>query len=249
MADRISEDSTVASLSEREILAERPRDYLRRDLGALVDYSGQPSLRAAFLSLGIRRVLEVGTGLEFEAIQQLAGLQTSEEEPFFKPEDLWAVDPEIWTDERLACLQRVKPFFKRFSRGSALAQEVARQIKEGCPPFDLVFSKGVASIGGLLRGDETIEQTRENGLAIIAAMGECLNPANPHALLLACTKSDSILPFCQGDLEDLGLAIVYAEEVQGQTAKDWIEVLQRAKIFPPSGETFSNLVICKRSQA
>lgn len=192
----------------------------------------------------------MGTGLEFEAIQQLAGLQTPKGSPFLRPEDLWAVDPEIWADKKLACLQRVKPFFERFSRGNALAQEVARQIEGGYPPFDLVFSKGVVSIGGLLRGDETIEQTRESGLAIIAAMGECLNPANPNALLMVCTKHiDTVLPYCRQDFEDLGFSVVYDERANGAPACNWITYLQGARIFPSSGETFFNLVICKRSQA
>lgn len=229
--------------------------HLRGDLEALRVYFQKPTLSEGLVSSGIKRALEVGIGIEFSAIKQLARLVSQEGQPVFTKNNLWAIDPYLRLDERPRYIspisgRLVSPLSKRldrFTREGVAVEVIAERIeKGGLTPFDLVFSRGVTTIGGLPKY-EKIEQKRFGGMYIIAAMKRCLGD-NPNALFMISTKLyDTVLPYCRKDLEELGLEVVHYNEARGASAHQWIKKFQKRGLFPDSPEeVFFNLVICKK---
>lgn len=231
---------------------EGQRGFLREDLEILRKYlsttTGAEGLANALGAAGVRRAMEIGVGLEFQGIKMLAALENEQKTPLFGQEDLYAVDPSLLPDDSLKYLERTKGLLDRFSRVPDCVENVAQQVERGeLPPFDLVYAKGVASIGNLA-GARDIAEWREEGKEIIKAMKDCLSPDNPSAVVMLSTKfNDTLFPYYQQDLDELGLKIVHSEPAEGAIAKRWVKVLQRKDIFPDNpSEPFFRSVICQR---
>lgn len=227
-------------------------DYLREDLEILRQYLQETTdaegLAVGLTRAGLKRVMEVGTYLDFEAIKELCALQIGER-TLFRKEDIWAIDPNLWSDNELRFISRLDGFMDRFSRNQCRTEIIMANVQQGLLlPFDLVFAKGVASIGYLTGLDNEIEEWTEDGREIIRSMRDCLNPENPNALLMISTKyNDKVIPYCRQDLDKLGLETVYHEPANGRDAEQWIRIFKEFGHFPNDpDESFSRSVICKR---
>lgn len=234
---------------------EGQRGYLREDLESLREYLEQTTsaagLAEGLVQAGIRRVMEVGIdgGREYYAIKNLIALQTKSGAPLFNPRDLWAIDPVLMQEDYLHYLDVLRGFVDRFSRGRIKVEVMAEQIEKGdIPPFDLVFAKGVVTIGNLFDGSQPIEEWRKEGSNIIRAMQACLTPNNPNAMLLISTKyMGSLLPYCRQDFDNLGLEVVHFEPTNGEQADVLLNLFQQIGIFPTDpDQPFFRSVICKR---
>lgn len=231
---------------------------LRRDLAALRQYlqqeTGAEELGDSLKRANIKRVMEVGTGIEFEAIGQLAALRNEQEEAFFNPENLRAVDPNLadWSESRLKDSRSIGPLLPLFTRQTVAVEFVARDVESGnIPPFDVVFSHGVVSYGGLLGTGigRSREESLSRGKSAIIGMRKCLNPDNQEALLLLSAKAkNSVLPFSQREFKEMDLQFVHgipAEEIEDSNALSW-RLCCKVRGTLSDDEPLFNLVICRR---
>lgn len=228
--------------------APEPRTgYLRGDLRALNFHFGQP-LVDGLLRHNVKRVLEVGVGGDFEAMKQLS-YQSHDGNPLFARDDIWAIDPDIQSEEFLRHLSRLNGYLDKFTRERVDIETFAARIGAGeLSPFDFVFSKGVVSYGSSVLGNGSSREGREIGMRLIASMRDCLNPTNPDAgLMLSTQHYEEFLPFCTRDFEDLGLEVIYSETTDDPLSLHAVSNYQGNGIFRdhPDGVA-NNLIISKR---
>jgi len=221
--------------------------YLRGDLRSLALHFKEP-LVDGLLHNNVQRVLEVGVGGNFEAMKQLS-YQSQEGKPFFASHDIWAIDPDIHSEEFLRYLPKLSDYLHRFTRSEIDLEALAGTIKCGyIPPFDLIFSKGVVSHGSYVLGHGSVEERRAIGMGLIGSMRDCLNPINTDALLMVCAMHyDECLQYCKTDFEDLGLMVVHSETTTDPISVNSVSALQEKGIFRGDLEGVPyNLVICKK---
>ncbi len=210
----------------------------RFDLLHLYTYLGRRKFADGLSENGIRRVLETGTGLDYEAINELVALN------YFKPGDLVTADPEY---THLPIREQV---------GYALIPKAVEEIRSQITayklvPFDLVMSKGLISICNLVKANESLNDVIGPAVKLLSEMKQCLNPANPKALIMISAKHPgSLVPLPEGELERLGLRIVYylesiEESVNESKGLGYMFRLKKAGIYSQK-ETPKELLICTR---
>lgn len=224
---------------------------LRTDLIALTRYLGEDNLRDVIQGDGLNRCLEVGAGTRLDALEMLAELRDVDGVPVYSPDGLWVVDPkvDIFT---MASHSSYGDLRDRLTIKRCPAEQIRDGVLKGdTPSFNLVFSRGVVSRGGIssiptARRGETPEilqkNLREAGF-LIGTMEQCLD--NEGLMVLSTSTNYSILPFPRKELERLGLKVVHSHTA-GEGAALFKEYIQ-AGIYPetPREEIF-DLVICKR---
>ena len=209
-------------------------EFVRESLNGL-------SLLDLFKSSGVNRAMEVGPAGEYDNIKSLASLSTDSENFHFKRENLWAVDPVIWSDADLGYLQDIGQYLNRFTRERVRVEKIAEAIKtKEIDPFNFVFCKGVVSIGNLGQKDNVVK----TGLTIIDSMVECMN--GPGALLLITAKlENTMLPIWKGHLEQRGLEVIGSKPSNPDVMNSWLRLFQRHGDFPTNESVFYNKVLCR----
>lgn len=229
----------VAMYSTEAERAEWPlNSFLNAQLYCLLEYLQTPTLEEGLTVINARRAIDVGVGADLVTVMRLARLRW-QNRPLFTPDSLWAIDRRLCRNPAI-------------NQGFTLAQISAEEMRdrverEEIPPFDLVLSRGVVSVGFLPFEDP--KRGYQEGLQILGALRGCLNPANPDALLVISDVSkEYILPFVDRDLEPLGLEVVFSKPpLPDSTDQIWIGIFQRSQLFPPPPyDKFYTLAILKQ---
>lgn len=215
---------------------------LTPELLHLQDHLQKPTLEEGLAAAPVRRAVDVGTASNFETVKHLARLQF-QGRSVFTPDDVWAVDPGMWSDRRLQ--DRLPRYGHLFRRLPLSAQDLQARVSAGeVAPFDLILSKGVISTGWNYGGEMEEEYTRR--LEIARALKGCLNPQNPNSMLvLSGIEHDEMIPLSDRDLDQLGLDLVYSNKAPKEDSI-WAHNFQSAGLFPPPPyNNFYNLIICR----
>lgn len=209
---------------------------------------------------GCTRFLEAGVGALYREPRQLDVVNQiirigDDDRPFFQPADIVVCDPAIAPD---LFLQGIYPdqFLASFSRERETVEIVAEGVLAGkVKPFDIIYSRGVVSIGGIIDrygGRPGLDYYREKALPTVKAMADCLNPANPNAVLFMSTLTDlGFLPFTEFDLTKMGLRVSppFAEECDGNGSL--IRGLRKVHAFDYPNDRFPDVLyrrlICTRT--
>lgn len=217
-------------------------------LSVLNEYLGSGSLENNLFNAGIKRVLEVGVGYNFETMKQLTRL-SHQGKPLYSAQDLVAIDGDLLPDKDLGIQLGI--YGDKFTREKTSAEQLRDRIETGSVlPFDLIMSQGVASAGWENfnfdpEDHKSMQVEKESLIKTLQAMKDCMNNKNSHALLMMSSQlEDEILLLTRQDFEQAGLEIVYFEQPKD---KVWTEILQAEKIFPTEpNDAGYGLVICKR---
>lgn len=225
--------------------------FTRSDLASLTRCFGEKYLAEAVLKSGFERFLEVGPGQEYRALRELATVKAGGRQ--ILPEGaVWGADPEYGSpsvrgSSAFAIAQRVGVQLEPKS-----VEEISLLIRAGqIAPFQFVFCRGVASMGGM--GDyffsssgQRMSQGVEKCLGIIRNMTRCLDQS-PESLIMVSTKLlHSCLPFREEELRRIGLEVVYAD-LPGLEGELPFERLVLAGVYPETPkEDLFQLAICKR---
>lgn len=182
----------------RQARAEGKSGWLRHDLEGLLSYFHTSTLVEGLRANGIRRILEVGTMSDFEALRQVLSLKYNGSQLFSSPDDVWAVDPQIEDDNELKYGLDANNIFGQFSVAREKVGDFKKRVGNGTSPFDLVFCRG--TIGG------------ESQKHVLQDMTACLNPQNPNALVMVSgIDTDRDLPYTKEELTSYGLNLVYSQ--------------------------------------
>mgnify|MGYP001592995665 CR=1 FL=1 len=232
-----------------------PRELrsFRFDLLHLYEYFGNHSFPEALSRHHILRVLEVGTGRDVRAMEDLARLG------YFQPNNLITADPRYGEEfdygnigGRRLNAATPDPLPKGYTLLPVSVGSIRDQIAEKqLAPFDVVMSKGLVSVGNLVPNDLSAHDILSYAIAeaktLAGHMKECLNPHNPDALIMISAKHPgSMVPLPGAVIDSLGLTVVYALPTEaGGGAYGYMRHFRKAGFFLPD-EVPQELMICKR---
>lgn len=201
---------------------------LRTDLKALIDYTHSLDLSSSLKSIGVKKVLEIGTGARFEAL-----ISIHKAFPELPIQNIWAVDPkmdlDVWPDQ--------KPTVDKITKKRTTLQKI---IGETSGKFDLILNKGVISIGaGITTQDSSILEE------ILDSVRQSLNSHNRKAIAIISSKTGLLLPFGSKLLQSVGLNPVYFMAPTNFEDFGWGDSLQ--EIGAIDTQPFK-LVVCQREK-
>ena len=170
----------------------------------------------------VKRICEVGTGFEQDDIANLAKFG------LFRPDQLLSVDP-VYRNEYISVSQAARGP-RDFMLLSMSARELAYTIEnERIESFDIVFSRGLVSVGNMVDNKDPLEwYLRSDSLVIDLA--RCLNRENTlSTLMFTARASGELLMVRQTALAQAGLAVIHHQRVCYQSSGEryWTKLFKR----------------------